>query len=260
MYSRPTKLAFLLLATVTSLASAGITVTSYSTVAQINGYAPVSQTQFFEQQTLNNITPATASVSGDWMGTNSTGSSLTWHFVGSAQASSTTALDASGLTISAAGSFSYQLDTSAGFVDPGGASIYRPGAAANYEGFFTTDVPLQYSITGQLNHLGRVRLSSFEWGVEFDRTNVGSTPTAVAISGTILPGRYDLLVTASLGAPNLPTGVNQYAASGSFENVIFTVQVPEPTAAGVLFTMSAFTQRRRKRSAGAIDLNCQPAC
>lgn len=96
------------------------------------------------------------------------------------------------------------MDTTAGFVDPGGVTIYRPGAAANYEGFFVTDVPVTYALTGLLNQWGRVRLSSFEWGVQFDRTNFTSTPTSVNLSGTLLPGRYDLLIAAGLGAPNLP--------------------------------------------------------
>jgi hypothetical protein len=43
---------------------------------------------------------------------------------------STTASDGDSLTITAAGSFAYALDTTADFVDPSSSTIYGPGAAA----------------------------------------------------------------------------------------------------------------------------------
>jgi hypothetical protein len=231
-----------------SPALAGITVTSYQTVGQVNGYAPTSQTKFFEQQTLTNISPAHAEVSGDWMGTNAGGSTITWHYVGSAQTTSTTSFDSDSLTVTAAGSFAYTVDTTAEFVDPGSSTIFRPGAAANYEALFNTDVPTTYTISAQLNLRGRVRLSSFEHGVEFDRFNPSPTPIIVNLGGTIAPGRYHILVTASLGAPNLPNGVNHFSASGSYENVVFTVRVPEPSALGAVIAIIALTVGGRGRS------------
>jgi len=39
-------------------ARAGITVTSYSTTALTNGFAPSLQGPYLEQQTLDNVTPA----------------------------------------------------------------------------------------------------------------------------------------------------------------------------------------------------------
>lgn len=237
----------LLVFALASPALGGITVTSYYTLAQVNGYAPVSQAQFFEEQRLDNMTPATASVSGDWMGTNSSGSAVTWHYVGSAQASSTTTFNANSLTVTAAGSFEYTVDTTAGFVDPGGVTVYRPGAAANYEGFFSADVPTTYALLAQLNLRGRVRLNSLSGVVVFDERNSTSTPLGVSFAGTIPPGEYQVRFTTGLGAPNLPNGANHFEASGSYEDVVFTVQVPEPGTGAAYVTIGVIATARRKR-------------
>lgn len=234
-----------------SPALAGITVTSYQTVAQVNGYAPVSQTQYFEQQTLTNVSPAMAQVSGDWMGPNAGGKTPTWHYVGSAQAMSTTAFDANSLTITAAGSFAYTVDTTADFVDPGGVTIYRPGAAAEYNGFFNTDEPVTYAITAQLNQWGRVRLNSLDGSVVFDQSNHTMIPMTVSLSGTIPPRQYRVLFTTGLGAPNLPNGANHFEASGSYEDVVFSVQVPEANSFVLAISIIGAILRRRRRCARA---------
>src|SRR5689334_9330281 len=168
-----------ILAARVSPAFAGLVVTSYQTVALTNAYAPLSQDQYFAQQTLANVSPDTANVSGDWMGPNAGGSTPTWHWVGMSQATSTTAFDANSLTVTAAGSFAYQLDTTADFIDPSSNTIYTPSGAANYDDFFNLDTPSSYSIVAQLNMQGRVRLSSFEGLVVFDRSNHDPTTMLV---------------------------------------------------------------------------------
>ena len=234
-----------------SPALAGITVTSYRTLAQVNGYAPTSQTQFFEQQTLTNVSPANAQVSGDWMGPNAGGSTPTWHYVGSAQTTSTTAFDADSLTITAAGSFAYVVDTTADFVDPSSTSIYGPGAAANYRGFFETDTLATYGASVQLNQHSGISLGSFEAGFIFNHFNAGEVPVLFQLTGIIPPGHYQILVTSGVGAPNLPNGINHILRGGSFENTLFTVQVPEPNALGVVIATTGITLRRRKGCARA---------
>lgn len=253
MNPRSIQLVALLLLILTSPALAGITVTSYQTVAQANAYAPTSQSQYFERQALVNVSPALAHVSGDWMGTNVGGSVNTWHYVGAAQVATATTFDADQLTVTAGGSFAYDITTTLGFVDPSSASIFSPGAAANYEGFFTTDVPVTYAMTGQLNQRGRVQLNSVAGGVGivFNQSNPTPTPVEVNLTGTIPAGQYRVLITAGLGAPSLPNGVNHYAASGSYENVFFTVRVPEPDAFAGALTMNVTILRRRKWCARA---------
>ncbi len=197
------------------------------------------------------MSPALAEVSGDWMGPNAGGSTNTWHFVGTSQSSSTTTLDADALTVTAAGSFAYELNTTADFVDPRSSSIFTPGGAATYNGFFNTDVPTTYAITGQLNRWGRVRLNSLDGAVIFDESNHTTIPMTVSASGTIPPGQYRVLIGAGVGAPNLPNGVNHYITSGRYENVVFTVQVPEPNALGVVIAIGGNALRRRRRCDGA---------
>lgn len=244
-------IACLLLLTPAWPALAGISVTSYRTVALSNAFAPTSQAQYYERQELINVSPALVQVSGDWMGPNAGGTTPTWHYVGSAQTMSTTEFDLNTLTISAAGSFSYEIATTADFIDPRSISILTPGAAANYEGFFTTEIPTNYTISALLNEQARVRLNTLSGSVIFNEGNPTSTPVAVNLSGTIPPGQYRLLVTSGLGAPNLPNGVNHLSRSGRYEDVIFTVRVPEPNTLGVVMAISGYGLRRRKRSAGA---------
>src|SRR5438045_2125543 len=80
-----------------SPAVARITVTSYTTAAGTNAYAPLSQDQYFDQKTLTNVSPAVADVSDDWTGTNIGGSTSTWHWIGSTQTSSVTTFTANTL-------------------------------------------------------------------------------------------------------------------------------------------------------------------
>src|SRR4051794_38611416 len=108
----------LLLCVVAGPAMAGLTVTSYQTVALTNAFAPLSQDQYFSQQTLANVSPAHAEVSGDWTGTNAGGSTPTWHWTGSAQITSSTAFDGSSLSVTGSGSFGHELTTTTEFIDP----------------------------------------------------------------------------------------------------------------------------------------------
>jgi hypothetical protein len=230
-------------------AFAGITVTSYQTTAETNGFAPSLQGPYLARQSLENITPALAQVSGDWTGPNEDGTPDTWHYVGTSQASSTTTFDASSYQVTAAGSFAYTLDTTAEFVDPQ-PSVFAPGGVGNYNGFFTVGQSAVFSITATLNRLGRVRLNPIGGGpVVFDQTNVTDVPISIHFSGTITPGQYRVLLTAGLAAPNFPNGVNHFTAEGSYQDVVFTVQVPEPNALGVVISIIGARVRRRRPSA-----------
>ena len=239
-------LAGVLLWVLCSPAMAGITVTSFETIAEANGYAPTSQNLYFAQQTLTNISPAHAEVSGDWTGPNSTGTTPTWHFVGSAQASTATTFDTNSLTVTADGSFAYEITTTPDFRDPSSSTIYPPGAAADYNGFFNTDVPATYAMTAELGQWGVVRLNTLS-GIEiFDYVNFDPDPVLVNFSGSIKPSAYRVLITAGLST-QLPNGVNHFAASGRFENAVFMVQVPEPNIFGIAPAMILKTMCRRKR-------------
>jgi hypothetical protein len=243
----------LLMLTLVSPALAGITVTSYSTVALTNAWAPVGGTQYFERQELLNVSPAFAQTSGDWMGTNAGGSTNTWHYVGSAEIISTTTFDSNKFTVATAGSFGYEITTTADFVDPRSSTVFTPGAAASYNGFFTADVPVAYSMNGQLNQRSRVQLNSVGGGVGivFDQSNPTPNPISLDLTGTLPPGQYRILINASLGASNLPNGVNNYARSGSFQDVVFTVQVPEPCMSVIYMAITAIATARRKQCASA---------
>jgi hypothetical protein len=210
----------------------------------------VSQAQYYAQQTLTNVSPALAEVSGDWMGPNAGGSTTTWHYVGSASGMSSTEFNANSLTITGAGSFLYRVDTTAEFVDPSSSAIFPPGAVGSYNGFFNTDVPTTYIMMALLSQWGRVRLNSLDGSVVFDQTNVTTVPLAVNLSGSLPAGQYRVLITAGL-ATQLPNGVNHYIASGGYEDVTFTVQIPEPRAHVGFVSIMGFTSRRRKRCARA---------
>ncbi len=224
---------------------AGITVTSYSTLAQTNGFAPSFQGPYYEQQTLTSITPALAQVSGDWTGPNADGTPNTWHWVGSSRSSSTTTFDANSYTVTAAGSFEYQLDTTAAFVDPR-PSVLTPTGAANYEGFFTTDSMLAYSIIGELTQRARVQLNTSSGTIIFFQSNQTSVPVSVNFTGIIPAGQYRVLITTGLSAPALPNGVNHYEASGRYTDLIFNVQIPEPSTFAILMVFIGCTIYRRK--------------
>src|SRR5262245_22068103 len=96
-------------------ARGGITVSSYGASALTNAYAPLDRSAYFNEQDANNISPALADVSADWTGTNIAGATTTWHWAGSAHAVSTTTFDGKSLSLTGAGSFSYDLTTTAGF-------------------------------------------------------------------------------------------------------------------------------------------------
>jgi hypothetical protein len=216
---------------------AGLTVTSYRTVAQTNGFSPVGSGQYFAEQRLTNVSPAHAAVSGDWMGPNADGTPNTWHFVGASQATSTTAFDDNSLTVTAAGSFGYEINTTPEFIDPRSASVFSPGGAANYRGFFELDTTATYTASVRLNQYSGISLGNFDTGFIFNEFNFGTVPVLFQVSGTIPAGRYQILGTAGFGVPNLPNGINHDEAAGSFENMVFTVQVPEPTHLGTLFAI-----------------------
>ena len=247
-------LSHLLAAILSAPTQAGITVTSYETTALTNGFAPFSLDQYIAQQTLTNISPATAQVSGDWTGPNSDGTPDTWHFVGSSSVASTTTFDVNTFTATASGSFTYTIDTTTGFVDPRAAGgVFTPSGAVDYRAVFQTDVPLQYTITGQLNQWSSMRLSTPS-GFIFDRFNTSTTPRFVKLNGTLGSGQYQLVFNASLAVPNFPNGVNHNAASGGYENVTFTVQVPEPLSAWTAIELVALQNvlYRRRRRDGAV--------
>jgi hypothetical protein len=209
------------------------------------------QGPYLAQQTLENVSTALAEASGDWTGPNADGTPNTWHWVGTSQASSTTAFDANSYTVTAAGSFAYELNTTAEFVDPGSSTI-TPSGAASYRGFFELHIAAQYRITAQLNPRGRVRLSSFEGLEVFDRSIHTDTVIFLDLAGTIPDGHYQILASTSLAASNLPNGVHRYVRSGSFENMTFTVQIPEPAALGALLVIVLVRFRSRPRSIRAL--------
>jgi hypothetical protein len=238
-----------------SPALAGLTVTSYRTLAQTNGYAPTNQTQYFAEQRLETISPADAFVSGDWTGPNADGTPDTWHFVGTARATSRTTITPDSYTVEAGEiSFAYLIDTTSSFVNPTSINIFGPSGTGQYRGVFETDVPLVYDISAQLNQRGRVRLSTFSGPEIFDENNSSTTPRLLTLTGTIPPGTYQFLATSGLGAANLPAGVNHYERSGSLQNLVFSVRVPEPGAPGIavttliLATLTRFPRRRARPS------------
>src|SRR5690242_9098083 len=85
------------------VARAGITVTSFTTTAETNAYAPFSKAQYYDEQPLANVSPAVADVSADWTGTNVGGTTPTWHWVGASHTESSTSFDANVLTVTGAG-------------------------------------------------------------------------------------------------------------------------------------------------------------
>jgi hypothetical protein len=165
-------------------ASGQITVTSFTTTAGQNAYAPFSQAQYFDKKTLANASPATVDVSDDWTGTNVGGTTTTWHWVGASHIQTSTSFDTTSLTVTGAGSFSYDMTTTNDFVDPiRSGGVYTPAAGADYQCYFTLDVPATYRATGRIAGFGIAFLSSSEMG-EFFFINGG----AVDRSGVFLRG------------------------------------------------------------------------
>jgi hypothetical protein len=238
--------AALALCCVAAPARAGINVASYQTVALTNAYAPLSQAQYFDRQARVNISPAVADVSDDWTGTNIGGSTPTWHWVGSAHTSTATTISADSLTITGAGSFSYDLTTTADFIDPTSAALlYTPGSAADFSSSFEISAPGTFSVQMQLSQFSLVHLDSQENGIVFDRLNATTVPVPFGLSGTVPPGHYHLQANASHAGPNLFPGQNHIAYSGSFDNFSFSVQVPEPASFAIVIALALSRGRRR---------------
>lgn len=235
-----------ILALCASRAESGLVVTSYRTVAQTNGYAPTNQSQYFAEQRLENVSPAVAEVFGDWTGPNADGTPNTWDFVGHSRASSVTTITPDSFTVEASAHFDYLLKTTLDFVDPLSVNTFAPGGGASYRGFFESDASLSYSISTVLNQWGRVRLSRVGGPEIFDESNPNTSPREVILAGTIPPGRYQLLTTASFSVPNLPAGVNHNNAIGSFDNLSFSVRVPETGLAAIGIALLAQLVARRR--------------
>lgn len=217
----------------TGLGRAGITVTSYQTVAGTNAFAPLSQAEYFQQQILTNVSPAVADVAGDWTGTNVGGTETTWHWIGAAHASTTTAFDCSSLTITADASFSWDISTTADFYDPGRVlSLYEPGSGANEQCHFSLDGPATYNLSVQLNRLSSVSLRSSA-GQIVSRLNTGTGPVIVTSDGTLPAGDYQITIGTGLAGLGFIQGANHEVESGSFSDFMFSVQVPEPINAAI---------------------------
>jgi len=224
-------------------------VTSYQTVAGTNAYAPLDQSAYFDRQNLTNVSLAVANVSDDWTGTNVGGTETTWHWIGSAQTSTTTAFNANRLTITGAGSFSYDLTTTAAFVEPTSVTtLYGPGSAANYECEFSIDQPASYTLNGQLMQYSLIQISSLSELI-FRQRNFGVTPVDASSTGALAPGHYYVQVNASFGPPSgLTNGLHHESGGGGFDLISITVQVPEPGAVILsLFGISAVIGRVRWR-------------
>jgi hypothetical protein len=161
--------------------------------------------------------------------------------VASASATSTTGLTGSTLTITDAGSFTYNLTTTSDFVDPTQvATLYAPGAGGDYQCYFSVDAPAAYDLTMRLDGFSLVQFFSVSTGtLIYSRVKSGGLPIIVSTSGTIPVGDYGVRVNASFGPPILPPGVNQSSGSGSFSNFTFSVSVPEPCR--ILFVLGLVT-------------------
>jgi hypothetical protein len=225
-----------------------ITVGTFTTTAETNAYAPVSQAQYFDQKTLTNTSPATADVSDDWTGTNVGGTATTWHWIGASHIQSSTLFDPTSLTVTGAGSFSYDMTTTADFVDPiRSGGVYTPGGAADYHCYFTLEGAATYRARGQLSQDAVFFLGSTETGFIFNITSGGSPTRSVDLSGVIPAGHYEIRANTSLSMGQVSSGVNHRVASGSFADFNFTVAVPEPTSIAALFAIGAVWKLRWRR-------------
>src|SRR5262249_50770986 len=153
----------------------------------------------FQQQILSNVSPAVADAAGDWMGTNFGGTVPTWHWIGSAHASTTTSFSANRLDIAGEGSFSWDITTTPDFFDPGlGVSLYEPGSAANELCHFLLEAPASYSVSVQLNHWSSVSLRSTAGGQILSRVNTGSQPILLTSNGMLPTGDYQIVISTGL--------------------------------------------------------------
>jgi hypothetical protein len=226
---------------------AGVTVSSFQTVALNNAYAPLSRAAYFDKITLTGISPANLALANDWSGTNKAGMDTTWHTVMSATASSTTTFNQNSLVVSGSGSFGYDLTTTSAFVDPAGqGTVFSPGAAGNYECYFTLDTSTAYDLSIQLTGHSTVRfflVSPFSYIV--NENHLDGTTMDLHSSGMIKPGQYGIQVSSSFGVPNLNSGVNHVDEFGSFDQLSFSVQVPEPIIGSFLYAWLLSLRRHR---------------
>ena len=233
-----------------SAAMAGITVSSIDAQSQANAYAPLDKSQYFATDDKPNISPATADVSVDWTGANVGGTDPTWRWVASADTSSATTTTGDSLTMTGAGSFNYDLTTTAAFVDPTSVTtLYAPHAGSELSCTFAVNAAAHYSLRAVLNRLSGVFFASVTTGnTIFLSTNLGTEPDFATAEGNIPPGQYSIAASANFGPPNLPPGINHSLDGGNFSDFLFTVQVPEPVSAGtymVTMGLIAFLPRRR---------------
>jgi len=238
---------FVLLCAAAQGAIAAVIGASYQAVAGTNSYAPLSKSAFYDAQTVSNVSPAMADVSDSWVGTNAGGSTTTWNWFGSAHLNITTASDAGGLAITGHASYSYDLETTADFVDPTrSTALLSPASGSDYRCTFTIDGSAGYSLHIQLNENSFVRLSSTVAGTFFQRSNISASPLTVDQSGSLIPGQYEIRVNTSLAVPQpLPDGINQINSNGGFENFAFRVSVPEPST-GLLCEAAALAAMRMR--------------
>lgn len=249
----------ILLLSIVSPAKAGITVTSFDTQAQANAYAPLDKSAYYTDHSAHNTSPAIGNVSEDWTGTNVGGTETTWHMTASVHTDSTTNFNTNALTISGAGSFAYDINTTAGFSEPlQHATLFTPGAISSVGSVFTIDQSANYSLTATLGHLGNVYFASFaEGGVILDKTNFSSIPKLIIMNGTISVGRYQIGVTSNASGPSgLPDGINHVLMSGSYDDFHFTVQVPEPSYSqlALLLVGGLVLQRARSGTSGHSEI------
>src|SRR5262245_24862730 len=90
-------------------ARGGIVINQYKTTAHSNAWTGMAPDPYFLTQTLDNLSPASADVVGDWMGTNYGGSKLTWHWIGHGHMDTVTTLTADRLTTTGSGYFTNDL-------------------------------------------------------------------------------------------------------------------------------------------------------
>jgi hypothetical protein len=230
---------------------AGISVSSYDTSAQTNAYAPLDKSSYFTSLEKPNTTPATVDVEEDWSGTNAGGIAETWRWIGAAHANSMTNISANALTISGAGSFSYDLSTNSDFTDPTQVStLFSPLASSGYLCHFSTNVPTAYSLSVQLQGHSGVQLFSLKDGTfVVNETHFGGLPTMVAASGVLPAGDFVVSPAANLAAPILPSGMNHVTGSGSYNDLLFSLNIPEPRTdwftLGVAILLRGRIPRRR---------------
>ena len=231
---------------IVSSARAGVTVTSIDTQAQANAYAPDQQT-YFADDDHPNVSPASASVSDNWSGTNIGGSETTWNMVASAQIVTTTTATPTNLNITGSGSFAYNISTTAGFVDPTTVmTLFGPEAAGDYQCYFTLDAPAAYTLNASLMGSSEVYFASFQTGLIFQKDQFAASTILASQSGTIPAGSYEIRGNASFGGPT-PLGANtNIKESGSITNFLFSVQVPEPTFLAAILGLSVYIARRER--------------